>query len=507
MGRLERSLALGLLASAANAQDSPPLSAIDWLSESVSAPIVAPVEIDEPPVTDSAASPDVTVTALDGPSPDPVGLLSSTTTGLPRNLWSGSNEATLVTLVNAEAMPSLPAMQEFLVVLMLAEADPPLGAGPEGALFLARVDKLLDMGALQQAQALLEEAEPDTPQLFRRWFDVALLTGTENAACNVMQDRPAVAPTYPARIFCLARSGDWTAAALTLNTRRVLGDVTDDEEALLSRFLDPDLYEGESALPPPSRVSPLIFRMREAIGQGLTTQNLPLAFAHADLRDTTGLKARLEAAERLARAGALPGATLQELFTTRTPSASGGVWDRVEAFQRFDVAVAARDPDAISDTLPNVWAAMKTSRAEVPFAQLYANQLQDLPLVGPAAEIAVMLGLLSADYEAVANAPAAIDPFLAALAKGQPQEGAPQSEIENAIVAAFTGAPPPQTLATMAQSGKLGEALLRAIAIFNVGVAGDAPSVTDALAFFRSVGLEDLSRRAALQLLILERAS
>lgn len=497
-----------LMASPAAAQDESPLSAIDWLSQSVEAATPAtaqPRPVDEPPVAQSATAPMVTVTPLDNGSPDPVGLLASSSTGLPASLWSASGESTLVTLVRAEAMPSLPALQDFLIVLMLAEADPPLGAGSDGSLFLARVDKLLDMGALQQAQALLEEAGADTAPLFRRWFDVALLTGSEDAACRVMQDRPGVAPTAAARIFCLARSGDWPAAALTLNTNRVLGDITNEEEALLSRFLDPDLYEDEPDLIPPTRVSPLVFRMREAIGQSLPTSGLPLAFAHADLRNTTGWKAQLEAAERLARASALSANTLQALYTSRTPSASGGIWDRVEAFQRFDTAVQAGDPGAVANALPAVWAAMQENRAEVPFAQLYAPALARLPLTGDAAELAVIIGLLSPDYEGIAQASDIGDPFLLALAQGRPGDVIARGERAKAVQAGFADDAAPDRLSTLAASGKLGESLLRAIAIFNAGVAGDSSSITDALAFLRSVGLEDVARRAALQLLILDR--
>ena len=498
-------IAIGLTAGPVAAQEVSPLSAIDWLSQSVVTPQQAPEDRAEDPVSEDASSPSVTTTPLDAPSPDAVGLLSPETTGLPRSLWSGSSEADLITLIRAETIPTLPAMREFFTVLLLAEADAPLGATADGALYLARVDRLLDMGSLQQAQALLEEAGADTPARFRRWFDVALLTGTENRACQVMQDRPAVAPTHSARIFCLARSGDWPAAALTLNTHRVLGDITDEEDQLLSRFLDPDLFEDDPDLPPPDRTSPLIFRMREAIGQGLATARLPLAFAHADLRDTTGWKAQLEAAERLARHGALDANTLQALYTSRTRSASGGVWDRVEAFQRFDVAIGSDDPAAVAQTLPSAWEAMKAIKAEVLFAQLYADRLTRLPLSGDAGDLARRVGLLSNRYETVAAQANDATAFLNGLARGAPDAELAETEMELAIARAFAGGPVPERLETLATSGRLGEALLRAIALFEAGQGGDPKAVTEAISFLRSVGLEDLARRAALQLLILER--
>ena len=496
------------------AQDTmAPLSAIDWLSRSVTAapapaaPAPAAPRVDEPPVSDSALSPQVTVTPLDAPGPDGVGLLPPSMTGLPAALWAGSEVGTLIALMQAQEAATLPAVHGLLVQLLLAEATPPQGTAGDGAFFLARVDKLLDMGELAQAAALLEAAGPDTGPLFRRWFDVALLTGDETAACRAMQTQPGVAPTYPARIFCLARNGDWAAAALTLNTHRVLGDVSDEEELLLTRFLDAEFSDGAEPLPPPERISPLVFRMREAIGEPLATSGLPLAFAHADLRDTNGWKTQIDAAERLARAGALPGPVLQKLFTSRAPSASGGAWDRVEAFQRFDLALTRRDPGAVAASLPAAWAAMAEIRMEVPFAELYGPALQRLPLTGAAGDLARVVGLLSPEYEAVAQAGGAgIDPFLAAVARGTPGDAPATTEPARLVRAGFApDAPVPAVLAEAAAAGRLGEALLRAIATFEAGRAGDPQQMIEALAFFRSVGLEDFARRAALQYLLLDR--
>ncbi len=483
---------------------SEPLSAIDWLSRSVeTAPLF------EPPAVGDATAPDVSVTPLDRPSKDPVGLLPPEVTGLPRSIWSASEEAVLVDLVRAERVDTLPALQEFLKILMLAEADPPLDADGAGALFLARVDKLLDLGALEPAQSLIEQADPDTGPLFRRWFDVALLTGTEDTACEAMRDFPSIAPTVSARIFCLARNGDWATAALTLNTRRVLGDITPQEEALLSRFLDPELFEGEPPLPPPARVSPLTFRMHAAIGEPLITANLPLAFSHADLQSTTAWKSQLEATERLARHGAVSENVLLKHYTARTPAASGGIWDRAAAIQRFDRAMTARDPQAVARTLPDAWTAMQQARAEIQFAKLYGAALQQVPLSGEAALVAFEVGLLSPDYEAVAiaaeEAQAGFDPFLIGIARGTPQDLPASGPRARAIQDAFADVPPPPALQSKVDQGKLGEALLRALALFEAGSDGDLRSVTDALLLLRAVGLEDVARRAALQLMLLDR--
>lgn len=506
-------LAAWVGAGAGLAQDTAeePLSAIDWLSQSVTPtalsglPQVVP---DEPPVSDDASIPDITVTPLDSPSPDGIGLLGPAMTGLPPSLWSGSDVETLISLIRAERVETLPAIQDLVVTLMLAEADPPLGAGPDGAMFLARIDELLDLGALEAAQSMVELADLEKPEIFRRWFDISLLTGTEDAACGMIRDHPALASTYPARIFCMARNGDWQAAALTLSTARALGDVTEEEDALLSRFLDPDLFEGEPALPPPSRPSPLVFRMREAIGEALTTASLPRAFSHADLRPVVAWRSQIEAAERLARSGAISENVLLGTYAAKTPSASGGVWDRAAAIQAFEAALGDDDSEAVARALPRAWAAMQEVRTEVPFARLFTADLIGLPLDPETAALAFRIALLSPDYETAALAHTPANPTEAlwqAIARGTMAGITTDDSRAAAIIAGFAGAPVPEPMAGQIRNGQLGEALLRAIAAFNQGLGGDAGAMTDAIAIFRAVGLEDVARRAALQYLILDR--
>jgi len=494
----------------ANAAD--PLSAIDWLSDTVTTPVVllppATADTTEKAVTNSASVEDVTVTKLDGPTSDAVGLLPVSVTGLPRGFWGATTSEDLSRLIRSEPAQSLPAMQDLLQMVLLAELDAPNDADGTGALFLARIDKLLDMGNLDQAQALLERAGPHSPELFRRWFDVALLTGTEDTACDTLRTNADIAPTFPARIFCLARNGDWNAAAVTLETAKVLGYISKEEDALLARFLDPELFEGSAALPVPKHVTPLVFRMREAIGEAIPTSALPRAFANADLRSNTGWKTQIEAAERLAVTGAIDENRLLGLYTKRLPAASGGIWDRVDALQVFDKAYAAKDPGAIAKALPDAWKEMKKARLEIPFAALYGEGLEHLPLDAEADSLAYVVGLLSDDYEKVAGgfkSTSVLHRFLAAVAQGDTIGFEAPNAKGRAIKAAFETAETTTEFSALLKTDRLGEAILTAVALFSEGAVGDLEDARKALVLLRSVGLEDAARRAALQLMLLDR--
>lgn len=485
-----------------------PLSAIDWLSQSVEVPAALPGQAPYEPAVSAGASPeDIAVSVLDGPSPDATGLLPPKTTGLPRALWGLGRTDEIAALIRSERVDTLPALQALLNTLMLAEADPPADAGGRGVLLLARIDELLDVGALDQAAALLDAAGSSEPELFRRSFDVALLTGTEDRACVQMRENPQLAPTFPARIFCLARSGDWNAAALTLRTAQALGFVTADEDALLSRFLDPELYEGEPPLAKPARPTPLVWRMLEAVGEPLPTNTLPLAFAQAELRDTAGWKSQVEAAERLARTGAIAPNRLLGLYTDRKPAASGGVWDRVADVQALDAALVAGDDQAVARVLPSVWSHMTASELEVPFAALFGAPLSKLTLPPAQSALAFRIALLSPDYQAAAKARTPADPteaFLIGLALGKPASPAPDS-LGRAIAPAFLRPAPGLEAQALIQDGRVGEAILLAIDQIGSGLRGNLPLVTEGLSLLRLAGLEDAARRTALELMLLER--
>jgi hypothetical protein len=280
--------------------------------------------------------------------------------------------------------------------------------------------------------------------------------------------------------------------------------MSDEKLDLIDRFLNPDAYEGAPPLRAPRKMDPLSFRLFETIGEPLPTGNLARPYAVADLRDVAGWKAQLEAAERLTRLGALPDNRLLGLYTDRQAAASGGIWDRVSALQRFETALNTGSAEAVAKTLPTVWAAMHEAGLEVSFATLFADPLAQIPLTGRAADIALEIALLSPAYEA-ASVNAQQKSLLTAIGIGEMPEKAPDDVMERAVFEAFTTATPRADLIASTRQKRLGESILILLDLLHDGAGGDAGALRDALATLRALGLEDTARRLALQTLLLER--
>ncbi|MEP0962188.1 MAG: hypothetical protein ABJG75_10335 [Roseobacter sp.] len=496
------------LAGASSAQDQP-LSVIDWVKRNPDQPAMTSTLLPnrfEPPVTPGALVPPVTVKPLGEQTRRIIGLVPAAVTGLPETLWTGSTPKSLVDQL--QDMPSLrlPAAQALLYTVLLTETEGPGNdAAGDDLMTLARVDTLMRFGAHDPALALLEQAGiTRDARHFASYMNVALLSGQEDTACAILQSQSHLAPSLAQASFCAARQGDWPTAALYFDTGHSLGAITGPEADALERFLHPESFEESAPLERPSEITPLLFRLHEAIGEPMPTGVLPLAYAVADLRDLAGWKSQLEAAERLSVTGALPANRLLGLYTARQPAASGGIWDRVAAVQRFETALRSRSDAAISKSLPPAWKAMQSVGLDLIFADLFTASLARYALADSAAEVSRQMHLLSANYNDLAH-DETVPPIQRAILNGKTTDIRTRTPIQAALIDGFDIKNARQDLTMMARNGRMGEAILRALVLLDDGASGDPVALRQALSTLRSFGLEDTIRRAALQVLLLER--
>lgn len=486
-----------------------PLSVIDWL-QSPTPVMVAPPDAEavESPVSEGVRTPDISVTEIDTAQDRlTVGLLASSVTGLPETLWAKSEAGGLLAAIKGADFREVMALQKLLYTMMLAEAAAPDGLDDVDFL-TARAGLLRHFGAIEAAEALAEQLPLVSPKHFALWFDLTLLVGLEDKACIRLNGQRGLSSDYAAHIFCALRGADWDSAALLFDTADVLGLLGATERELLRAFLDPEYAETAPNLAPPRDITALEFRLYEAVGHPLPTASLPVAYSVADLRDIAGWKAQIEAAERLVRNGALSANTLLGLYTERKPAASGGVWERVRAVQNLEAALERRDPEALSQALIDAHDEVVDYGLTPALAEIYAPEIAEFELTQRGDELRFMLTLMSDGYESARVEPAHITArslFLQSLAAGAPSgAGALNSPLAEAIEEGFGAAVPDEALAEMMAEGKLGEAILLAAGQMASGLDGNMGALKSGIAAMRQMGLEDILRRACLQIMYLK---
>jgi len=477
-----------------------PLSAVDWLSKSLETPQnVAP---EEPLVGVSIET--IETTNLSNVQKDTVGLLPPQISGIPSAFWGDSPVNRLAAFIRNAPTDQIPEITALWRRIILAEIDPPIGMTQKNTLLLARLDTLLTAGDLDPAEALLKAADPNNPQLFRRWFDVSILTQRSDEACRRMVSTPNFAPTLQARIFCLARAGDWSAAAVTLYTGKALGAFSDNEALLLGMFLDPEMFDATTEPPIPAIITPLTFVMREALALPRPAQSLPLAFLHMDLQNKAGWKQRITSAERLVRERAIPSAALLDLYLEGKPSASGGVWDRVAAVQALNNTLD-NDDEKLSDALIKAHQSLAPLGLLGTLSDWFAPTLENRTLTAQGKSVGFKLAALNPNTQALALKLASsnqLDRFVASILSERFDAPA-KGNLQQAILNALTGLSPKTVLHQTIDDGRLGEAILSALTLLHDGPTTDVGDVEVALSVLAYGGFKTEAKRIATQLLLL----
>lgn len=505
------SLAAGLAALAAASGPAPaePRSAIPWLSDAL---IVRPPSEARPRAVPGPRP--IEVSVLGAPRPLGAGLLDAAAAGLAPGLWGESSALRLRLLIGRVRGTGVPAAQEMLRTLMLARLTEPRGAGT--AFLLARADMLLRMGAVEEARELLASADDRAPEVLARLFDTGLLVGDQAAACRALGDAAGAEPRPLARIFCLARDGDWRGAAGALSAAEAAGGLNAAEAELARRFLGlVETRPGEAiALPDP--LTPLAHVMLLSIGAGPAAladlAPLPPAFYHHDLSPQAPPRARILAAERLVAAGGLGWPVLFAAYRMAKPAASGGVWSRAAAVQALDRALDQGAPAAIAAALDAADAALSPLGLRVALAQEYHARLVALPpdpalRDSPLAELVVLGGDSPLADRLVAPDDTLTLRAALAAARGKPF---PRGDARiNAIAQAFSDGPAggghAAGLMRLIETGRPGEALIRALADLDAGTRVDPVALAAALSVLRRLGQESAARRIAVETLLAER--
>lgn len=499
-----------------------PRSVISWLSNVLGTP-----EEPQAPEAQGPSRPEdgpllpfdgggIEVSSLDDPVRDGVGVLNAGSLGLPRDFWGATPADEVRRMIYDTAPAGVPAARDLYRDLLMAEAEPPAGAGPRDGVLLARVDALMAAGMLDQADALLTRAGVTDPELFRRAFDIGLLTGRADARCAELRDSPALSPTLPARVFCLARLGDWSAAALTLNLGREMGTIPEDEAALLARFLDPQLYEGDPPPPVQQPLTTLDYVLREAVALPRPTGALPLAFVVPDAADDAPWRGRIAARERLVREGAMEPSVLFAAYRAGEPAASGGVWERAAAAQALDFAFATTDTAALAEALPDADSLFASVGLRTALARVYARQLAAQPKERFTAALRQRIGsllMLAGDREAAAgwlpDNNDATNRLMTAIALETDDFPPPRAltALEKEVARGLTTDQAPTadaaTVARLMGEDRLGEAILRTLALLAPGPEIDPVDLSAALYLLRKAGLSEVARQVAAETLLL----
>ena len=233
-----------------------------------------------------------------------IGLISLDSTKFPEDLWSNSNEKELAEKLNNMPEFSLSSTNKIFKRLLLVDAKPPLnsiGMKNMGYLFLlSRIDQLINLGAIDEAEEILNFIKEPPIDLMKRRIEVASLNGRLSKTCNLANRYPNFKGLLQFKIICLVRKNDWQAAALAFTVGSSLRQFDEKEKQLLLNYLDPDIVSNYSTDVEIDNLSPTDFYLMHGKKALIPPDIIPNKYAYAFSELGMDPEIRIKSMEQLA---------------------------------------------------------------------------------------------------------------------------------------------------------------------------------------------------------------
>ena len=247
-----------------------------------------------------------------------IGLISIERTKFPGDLWSNSNEKVLSEKINIMPKLSLASTNKAFKRLLLVDANPPLnsiGMKNMGYSFLlSRIDQLINLGALDEAEEMLNYIKEPSIEFMKRKIEVATLNGRLSKTCELANKYPNFKGMLQFKIICLVRKNDWQAAALAFTVGSSLKQFNQREEQLLLNFLDPEIDSDYAYKVAISDLSPTNFYLMHGKKELTPPEVLPNKYAYAFSRLGMSHEVRIKSMEQLASSYVVNANTLFNLY-------------------------------------------------------------------------------------------------------------------------------------------------------------------------------------------------
>ena len=330
-----------ILAWTSYALATEPTNAIEWFNQS--SPEVKESHHDIKPKKEDTTNVLINKSNLRPSNLNSVGIIPSQITGIDPNIWQKINEAKLFAELNELPYLNFHAAQTFLKRILISETNPPTPSNElahSGKLyFIAKLDKLIQMGALDEAETLISQSPQSDPIIFDRLVKIGSLTGRMGEMCKMWQQNQELNIDLSLRIVCLAELNDWNAAVLILSSAANLRLLDRNREKLLLNYLDQNQFPTDSIQFTSTNFNHIDIYLLSKLKNFQSVSKNEIKYNYIRLKTDPSYLEKIIAAEHLAKSKAINASTLLDVYRSSSIQGSNPFWKRVISIKNLDLAM------------------------------------------------------------------------------------------------------------------------------------------------------------------------
>ena len=310
-----------------------------------------------------------------------VGIISTRITGIDPKIWNGLDEQTLSAKLKLLPNLNFHSAQRFLKRILISETQPPTSSSKSsmsGKLyFLAKIDKLIEFGALDEAETIILQAPKMNRELFIRWQKISFVTGRLTRLCEALKSNFDLTHDLSIRIICLKYLKDWQAAALTLSTASSLNLLDKSRENLLIYYLDQNLMPFEQLTLNFSQFDEIDYFILKSTYQILDLISEDAKYLYMKVKDSSNVARKVQAIEKLAMKKSISVSSLFDSYRNSDINGSIGIWQRIISIRNLDMTLKRNNEKAMLIALDRAINHMSRGDLLLLFATEYGDRLSN----------------------------------------------------------------------------------------------------------------------------------
>ena len=420
---------------------------------------------------------------------------------LPYYYWSWSNIEDLTSKIDRIYFEPKAQLRELIVSVLTSEMPANIEIPKEANLYIARLNKLLELGQYKEAQTFINNYDPNLTLSYQQQFELNLLKGNDTLACSQSKIEDTKNKTLKQKIYCLNHEGKQSEARIIFETAKILNKIEEYDTLIIELLLNSEELAQSKEIDIKKNLSVLDYIILQKNDIKIEDRFIPTSFLFYNLSKTYNLEKKLILSERLAKFGIISNLQLFKIYKESEIVNNTALIKRKKCVNELELAILKRSSDDIRQKLEKCLTLFQKIGLSSDFSKYYKTTMLAEVNTGWETPTSVKMRLLSKEYSSLKIELTENSNFNSSqsIARNNFTKLNGLTAFEKSITDAFKDPKYKVHNSSLIDQGKIGEVIISSIILLE---SKDLNEMQNGLIGLIQSGLTDVAKDIAIRLLI-----